>query len=93
MLSRGVMPPESINNGSSTMIISRANCGIVRAEGVALADDVPEVVLGADLLLQVDLFLGSLSLRAAISWKARAFSAATATWLANCCRKSTSAAS
>ncbi len=32
MLSRGVMPPESISKGSSTMIISRANCGIVRAK-------------------------------------------------------------
>ena len=67
------------------------------AQGGALADDLPEVVLGADLLLQVGLLLGELVLErleaASISWKARAFSTATATWLATSCRKPTSAAS
>ena len=68
------------------------------AQGGALADDLAEVVLGADLLLQVDLLLGELVL-AAISrkrldlLKARAFSTATATWLATSRRKPRSAAS
>ena len=70
------------------------------AQGGALADDLPEVVLGADLLLQVGILLGELVLErldlpkaASISWKARAFSTATATWLATSWRKPTSAAS
>ena len=64
------------------------------AQGGALADDLAEVVLGADLLLQVGLLLGELVLpSASISWKARAFSTATATWLATSCRKPTSAVS
>ena len=63
------------------------------AQGGALPDDLAEVVLGADLLLQVGLLLASWSLSASISWKARAFSTATATWLATSCRKPTSAAS
>ena len=49
------------------------------AQGRALADDLAEVVLGADLLLQVGLLLAELVLRASISWKARAFSTARAT--------------
>ena len=56
------------------------------AQGGALPDDLAEVVLGADLLLQVGILLGELVLErrisrkaASISWKARAFSTATAT--------------
>ena len=56
------------------------------AQGGALSDDLAEVVLGADLLLQVGILLGELVLErldlrkaASISWKARAFSTATAT--------------
>ena len=32
MLSRGVTPPDSIWSGKSTMIMRRANCGMVRAK-------------------------------------------------------------
>jgi hypothetical protein len=31
MLSRGVMPPDSICSGSSVSTISRPNCGMLRA--------------------------------------------------------------
>ena len=70
-----------------------STCLRTRRRAALSPDDLLEIVLGADLLFQVGLFPGERSFSASISWKAKAFSTATATWLATSCRKPTSAVS